>query len=204
MIFDEAHRLTPSSQFLAAARQISERTHHLLLLTATPHRGKEHYFRGLMNLLDGTLYPWDPRQRDYDTALVPSKLSFLRRMKEDLVDHEGNKLFPPRYSETVSLNLTGPESAAYDAVLGYVDTFYADNATLARSIYGKRAASSLIAATATLCRRELALKGAAYERTTLIPDDLITGEGLGEAAVGGHDHLRAIDDVLIGITGTPA
>ncbi len=95
-IFDEAHRLTPTSQYLAAAREAAGRAHHLLLLTATPHRGKEHYFRGLMNLLDPTLYPWDPRQSDYPTALVPSKLSFLRRMKEDLVNHNGDKLFPPR------------------------------------------------------------------------------------------------------------
>ena len=37
-----------------------------------PHRGKEHFFRGLLNLLDPTLYPWDPRQdrlRDGAAAL---------------------------------------------------------------------------------------------------------------------------------------
>jgi len=182
-IFDEAHRLTPTSQYLAAAREASGRAHHLLLLTATPHRGKEHYFRGLMNLVDPTLYPWDARQLEYETALVPSKLSFLRRMKEDLVDHDGEKLFPPRFSETVPIQLNAHEATAYDAVMDYVDTFYADNATLARSIYGKRAASSLHAAAATIGRREAALKGAAHERGTLvIPDDLLTAEGLGAAA----------------------
>jgi superfamily II DNA or RNA helicase len=183
VIFDEAHRLTPSSQFLTAARQVAEVTHHLLLLTATPHRGKEHYFRGLMNLLDPTLYPWEPSRRDYDSALIPSKLSFLRRMKEDLVDHEGNRLFPPRYSETIPVQLSGHESVAYDVVMDYVEAFYADHATLARSIYGKRAASSIAAAAATLKRRELALKGAAHERTApQIPEDLLTSEGLGDAA----------------------
>ena len=197
VIFDEAHRLTPSSQFLTAARQIAEATHHLLLMTATPHRGKEHFFRGLMNLLDPTLYPWDPRQREYDTPLIPSSLSFLRRMKEDLVDHEGDRLFPPRFSETVPVQLTGHEAAAYDAVMDYVDVFYADNATLARSIYGKRAASSMTAASATLRRRELALKGAAHQRSTpIIPDDLLTGEGLGEAADDDEAWARA-EDALV-------
>jgi len=182
-IFDEAHRLTPTSQYLAAARQAAGRAHHLLLLTATPHRGKEHLFRGLMNLLDATLYPWDPRQTDYENALVPSKLSFVRRMKENLVDHDGNELFPPRFSETVPVQLNPYEAAAYDAVMDYVDAFYADNATLARSIYGKRAASSLHAAAATISRREAALKGAAHERGTLVvPDDLLTSDGLGAAA----------------------
>ena len=183
VIFDEAHRLTPTSQFLAAARQVSEQTHHLLLLTATPHRGKEHFFRGLMNLLDPAWYPWDPRGREYDTPLVPSKLSFLRRMKEDLVDHEGNPLFPPRFSETVSIELNVHEASAYDAVMEYVDTYYADYATLASSIYGKRVASSLHAAAETLRRRALALKGAAYERVNpVLPEDLITDTGLGDAA----------------------
>ncbi|CAI7979122.1 DUF3883 domain-containing protein [Frankia sp. Hr75.2] len=182
-IVDEAHRLTPTSQYLAAGREVAARAHHLLLLTATPHRGKEHYFRGLMNMLDPTLYPWDTRQSIYETALVPSRLSFLRRMKEELVDHDGNFLFPPRFSETVSVGLNSHEAAAYDAVMKYVDTFYADTAPLARSIYGKRAASSLHAAATTIRRREAALKGSAQERGTLIlPDDLLTSDGLGAAA----------------------
>ncbi|WP_448002691.1 helicase-related protein [Agromyces bauzanensis] len=163
-VFDEAHRLTPTSQYLGAAREVAAKTHHLLLLTATPHRGKEHYFRGLMNLLDDTLYPFDPRQTEYDSALRPSSLSFLRRMKEDLRDLEGNKLFPPRFAETVAVDLTGPEVAAYTAVMDYVDVFYDDNATLARSIYGKRAASSLTAAAATIGRRHEALRGPASGR----------------------------------------
>lgn len=197
VVFDEAHRLTPTSQHLAAARQLSERTHHLLLMTATPHRGKEHYFRGLLNLLDPTYYPWDSRQRDYDSALVPSKLSFLRRMKEDLVDHEGNKLFPPRFSETVSVTLNVHEAAAYDAVMEYVDAFYGDSTTLARSIYGKRVASSLEAAAATLRRRTEALKGAAHERSTpIVPVDLISDAGLGVAADDDEAWAEAEDAVI--------
>ena len=164
-VFDEAHRLTPTSQYLTAARELSVRTHHLLLLTATPHRGKEHFFRGLLNLLDPTLYPWDPRQTEYDNALRPSTLSFLRRMKEELKDLEGRPLFPPRYAETIEIDLTGPEEAAYTAVMDYVDAFYGENATLARSIYGKRAASSIVAAASTIRRREEALRGPASGRT---------------------------------------
>jgi superfamily II DNA or RNA helicase len=198
-IFDEAHRLTPTSQYLTAAREVAGRCHHLLLLTATPHRGKERYFRGLMNLLDPTLYPWDPRQSDYETALVPSKLSFLRRMKEDLVDHDANPLFPPRFSETVSVQLNPYEADAYDAVMDYVDAFYEENAVLARSIYGKRAASSLHAAAATIGRREAALRGASHERGTLVvPEDLLTADGLGEAAEDDETWARA-EDALVAV-----
>lgn len=52
-VFDEAHRLTPTSQYLGAAQELAGCAHHLLLLTATPHRGKEHFFRALLNLARG-------------------------------------------------------------------------------------------------------------------------------------------------------
>ncbi|WP_166784953.1 helicase-related protein [Cryobacterium sp. Hz7] len=196
-IFDEAHRLTPTSQYLAAAREIADQAHHLLLLTATPHRGKEYYFRGLMNLLDPILYPWDSTQTEYATALVPSQMSFLRRMKEELVDHDGNKLFPPRFSETISVNLNPYEASAYDAVMAYVDSYYSDNATLALSIYGKRVASSLYAAIATVKRREMALKGAANERSSpVLPEDFLSSETFG-SAIDDDEAWAEAEDALV-------
>ena len=199
-VFDEAHRLTPTSQYLTAARELSGRTHHLLLLTATPHRGKEHFFRGLLNLLDPTLYPWDPRQTEYETALRPSTLSFLRRMKEELKDLEGHNLFPPRYAETVPIDLTGQEEAAYTAVMDYVDNFYGENATLARSIYGKRAASSIVAAMSTIRRREEALRGPASGRTDApIPEEFV-GDGAGtdwQFEVADDDAWQRAEDTVV-------
>jgi len=160
-VFDEAHRLTPTSQYLGAAEQLALASHHLLLLTATPHRGKEHFFRALLHLLEPDLYPWDDRVKDYgDTILRPGRDNFLRRMKEDLRDLEGNPLFKPRYAETREVNLTPAEADAYSAVMSYVDTWYSADSVLARSIYGKRAASSTTAALLTLRRR------AAWVRTS--------------------------------------
>ena len=59
-VFDEAHRLTPTSRYLAAAQRLGARSHHLLLLTATPHRGKEHYFRGLAQPARRRAVPVEP------------------------------------------------------------------------------------------------------------------------------------------------
>lgn len=197
-VFDEAHRLTPTSQYLGAARDLGSRAHHLLLLTATPHRGKEHYFRGLLNLLDPTLYPWDPRDNEYETALRPSTLSFLRRMKEELKDLQGNNLFPPRYAETVPIDLTGLELAAYKAVMDYVDNFYGENATLARSIYGKRAASSLVAAEATIRRRNEALKGPAASRVdAAVPDEFGGVDGNISLTVEDDDAWERAETVVV-------
>lgn len=167
-VFDEAHRLTPTSQYLGAAQELAASAHHLLLLTATPHRGKEHFFRALLNLLDPGLYPWDPRAVAYDRPLRPSGLSFLRRMKEELRDFDGSPLFQPRYAETVPVTLSQTEVHAYREVMEYVDDFYMRNPTLPRSVYGRRAASSLVAVRETLQRRLTALQDAAASQ----PGDL--------------------------------
>ena len=161
VVFDEAHRLTPTSQYLGAAREVARATHHLLLLTATPHRGKEWYFQSLLNLLAPGQYPVSagPGETDPDRRMRPGKMHFLRRMKEDLRDHDGSKLFRERFAETLAVDLKGEELACYDAVLAYVDDWYDERALLARSIYGKRAASSIAAAAATLRRRREALAG---------------------------------------------
>jgi superfamily II DNA or RNA helicase len=153
-VFDEAHRLTPTSRYLGAAAQLANLSHHLLLLTATPHRGKEHFFRALLHLLEPAVYPWDEAVKDYgDTVLRPGRDNFLRRMKEDLRDLGGDLLFPPRFAETRDVRLTPAEADAYTAVMDYVDTWYDATSVLARSIYGKRAASCIPSALATLMRR---------------------------------------------------
>jgi superfamily II DNA or RNA helicase len=160
-VFDEVHRLTPTSQYLDTARQVASAAHHLLLLTATPHRGNEHFFRALLNLLEPALYPWSAGTTDYGgSRLRPSELHFLRRMKEDLRGFDHEPLFPARYAEVQGVQLAGIEQGTYDAVMEYVDEWYKDRATLARSIYGKRAASSLKAAYETLRRRQEVLSSA--------------------------------------------
>jgi SNF2 family DNA or RNA helicase len=175
-VFDEAHRLTPTSRYLAAAKELAARSHHLLLLTATPHRGKEHFFRGLCNLLDAELYPWEPEDDHYDDALRPSRLSFLRRMKEELRDVDGSRLFPDRFAETVAVTLGELEFIAYEAVMEYAEKWYGENSTLALSIYGKRAASCFAAAEATLRRRLQALSGSVIKRGRgLVPESIAEG-----------------------------
>jgi superfamily II DNA or RNA helicase len=171
VVFDEAHRLTPTSQYLGAARLLSDATHHLLLLTATPHRGKERFFRALLHLLDPAIYPWDESVKDYDNVLRPGRDNFLRRMKEDLRGLDGEPLFRPRYAETREVFLTPAESDAYQAVMDYVDTWYPSDSVLARSIYGKRAASSVTAALETVRRRRAALSGSQAGRVGPVPPE---------------------------------
>jgi superfamily II DNA or RNA helicase len=157
VIFDEAHRLTPTAQsFHRVGRLLTTASPRVLLMTATPHRGSEWLFRHLLHLVDPDIYPNpgdDPRQRL--SALRPGSIHFLRRMKEDLVDYDGvTPLFKRRRATNFRVPLSPIELEFYTQALEAVDKFFPPSARpLARMVYGKRAASSLYALSETLRRR---------------------------------------------------
>jgi hypothetical protein len=103
-------------------------------------------------------------------------------MKEDLRGLDGEALFPPRYAETKAVDLTAVEQDAYNAVMAYVDEWYDPTSVLARSIYGKRAASSVAAALATVRRRVDALGSSQAGRV-----DLVVPHGFDEPTLAGAD-----------------
>ncbi len=157
VVFDEAHRLTPTATtFHQVGRLLAKNTPHALLMTATPHRGKEWLFRHLLHLVDPVIYP-DPGS-DPNVALPPLRpgpIHFLRRMKEDLVDYDGKtSLFKGRAATNHRVPLSTLEFGYYQAALDMVDQYFPTVAQpLARMVYGKRAASSLWALAETLRRR---------------------------------------------------
>ncbi len=157
VVFDEAHRLTPTAvQYHRVGRMLAHNTKRALLMTATPHRGSERLFRSLMHLVDPEVFP-EPGDADSESSfhLRPGPLHFLRRMKEEIVDLDGaTKLFKPREARNVAVPLNATERAFYDEALDLVDRFFPPVAvTLAKMVYGKRASSSLHALAETLRRR---------------------------------------------------
>ncbi len=211
VVFDEGHRLTPTAQnTFPMAQALAKRCRHLLLLTATPHRGSEYYFRGLLHLLDPQVYPWSPDdQRVLDTGgqrLRPARIHFLRRMKEHLRDHDNiTPLFPPRRAHNVSVPLSATEQELYEESLAFIDRFFADNAGLVRSVYGKRGASSLAALAATLGRRAERLRARpataelvqALTEADLLDDEATSQEDLERRANGVRSADRAGELVAI-------
>lgn len=157
VVFDEAHRLTPTAAaYHQVGRLLAKNTPRALLMTATPHRGSEWLFRHLLHLVDPDIYP-DPGAKDDGSLqpLRPGPIHFLRRMKEDLVDYDGStKLFQGRQARNFRIPLSAKEYGVYQQALQMVDTFFQAGAQpLARMVYGKRAASSLFALGETLRRR---------------------------------------------------
>ncbi|MEZ2144786.1 helicase-related protein [Bradyrhizobium sp. DN5] len=126
-VFDEAHKL--SAHYFGSklektgrfrfAEKLGTRVRHLLLMTATPHNGKEEDFQLFMSLLDSDRFYG--KFRDGVHKVDPSDL--MRRMvKEELVKFDGTPLFPERKAYTVNYNLSQIEAALYEAVTDYVQT----------------------------------------------------------------------------------
>lgn len=127
VIVDEAHRMsahifgheTKKSLRFRLGEALRDRTRHFLLMTATPHAGKEEDFQLFMSLLDPDTFAGRPQEGA--VQLDPS--AFMRRMvKEDLVTLDGKPLFPQRVATTVEFQLSGPEQKLYEEVSEYVRT----------------------------------------------------------------------------------
>ena len=127
VVFDEAHKL--AAHFFGSklektgrfrlAEKLGAQTRHLLLMTATPHNGKEEDFQLFLSLLDSDRFYG--KFRDGVHKVDCSDL--IRRMvKEKLVKFDGTPLFPERRAYTVNYNLSDLEAALYEAVTDYVKT----------------------------------------------------------------------------------
>jgi superfamily II DNA or RNA helicase len=125
VVVDEAHRMSAhyfGSELKKTKRyQLGEllgrRTRHLLLMTATPHAGKEEDFQLFLALLDTDRF--EGRYRDAVHTVNTEGL--MRRMvKEDLKTFEGKPLFPERRAYTVAYELSDAEQDLYEAVTQYV------------------------------------------------------------------------------------
>ena len=125
VICDEAHKLSATfwggeakyTKRYRLAQLLSSLTRHFLLMTATPHNGKEEDFQLFMALLDGDRF--EGKFRDGVHAADVSDL--MRRMvKENLLKFDGTPLFPERIAYTVPYKLSDAEAALYKAVTEYV------------------------------------------------------------------------------------
>jgi len=175
IIVDEAHKMAAyrygkkveKTQAYQLGEVLSKRTDHLLLMTATPHRGNPENFRLLLALLDADLFE-QPEQ--FEQILRQRQMPiFLRRLKEQLKDFDGRPLFPPRAVETLTYELTGSEKDLYEAVTDYVSNRFQRaarltserarrNVGLALLVLQRRMASSLRAIRTSLERREARLR----------------------------------------------
>lgn len=186
VIFDEAHKLaanrdadytvrrTERYKLAEALTGVSSNgmkldwsCRHLLLLSATPHMGREYPYYALWRLLEPEIlstpeafeaYPANERQKH-----------FIRRTKEEMVRFDGTPVYPKRISDTLSYDLTQgeiSEQILYDQTTEYIRFYYnrarilnRSAARLAMSVFQRRLASSTYALLQSFERRIEKLDG---------------------------------------------
>jgi SNF2 family DNA or RNA helicase len=125
VVCDEAHKMSATvfggeAKFTKRYRLgqlLSNLTRHFLLMSATPHNGKEEDFQLFMALLDGDRF----EGRFRDGVHVADVSDLMRRMvKESLLKFDGTPLFPERIAYTVPYKLSPAEAHLYKAVTSYV------------------------------------------------------------------------------------
>src|SRR5258706_7103797 len=125
IVVDEAHKMSASffggevkyTRRYRLGQMLSKITRHFLLLTATPHNGKEADFQLFMALLDGDRF--EGRFRDGVHSTDTSDL-MRRLVKEQLLKFDGKPLFPERIAYPVDYTLSPLELDLYKQVTDYV------------------------------------------------------------------------------------
>jgi superfamily II DNA or RNA helicase len=125
IICDEAHRMAASyfggevkeTKRYKLGKLLGSHTRNFLLMSATPHNGKEADFQLFMGLLDADRFEGRFREGVHKADVS----DMMRRLtKEELYRFDGTPLFPERRAYTASYELSPTEAALYQAVTTYV------------------------------------------------------------------------------------
>jgi superfamily II DNA or RNA helicase len=182
VIFDEAHKLAADrgndlrirktdryrlAEALAGAQSNKEgfrlgwSANHLLLLTATPHMGKDYPYYALWRLLEPQILSTPEAFDEFPSE--QRRMHFIRRTKEEMVYLDGRPLYPKRISDTLGYELSQgvvSEQKLYDETTDYLRFVYnkakmlnREAARLAMGVFQRRLASSTYALLRSFERR---------------------------------------------------
>ncbi|MBK8903497.1 MAG: DUF3883 domain-containing protein [Anaerolineaceae bacterium] len=127
VIVDEAHKMSASfwggelktTRRYRLGELLGSKSRHFLLMTATPHNGKEEDFQMFLRLIDPDRF--ENRSKLHNEPVDVSDI--MRRMvKEELRRFDGRPLFPERRAYTVNYQLSPAEQQLYQDVTEYVRT----------------------------------------------------------------------------------
>ncbi|MCX8021234.1 MAG: helicase-related protein, partial [Syntrophorhabdaceae bacterium] len=181
IILDEAHKCSAYTKRSTQRAPEAEKTKRyqlieyfsekpglsILFLTATPHQGDEDRFSHFLHLLDPDLFVEPHKILEREKEIRKGVLSLgrdcpwmIRRLKEDLRDFDGKRLFPNRHSQTVTFTLGNEEYSLYNKVSEYLNRFLVggtgrakQSIALTRTVLQRRLASSTYAIYESLKRR---------------------------------------------------
>ncbi len=167
LIIDEAHNVAPTVGHYAVeslrtrlVRLAAPHFQHKLFLTATPHDGYTESFTALLELLDDQRFARNVLPTDPQLARV-----MVRRLKSDLVDANGKRIYPVRRLEALPVKLSVEERDARQKLEDYIKSreSEADGGRavdhFVHQLLRKRLSSSVAAFAATLERHVATIEG---------------------------------------------
>jgi superfamily II DNA or RNA helicase len=222
VIVDEAHRMSAADESHKSLRYklgelLRDTTDHMVLLTATPHKGDPLNFSLFLQLLDADVYA---DVKSIRQAMERRRAPFyLRRTKEAMVYFPERRadgtwvaqsIFTKRIPRTVDFQIDGPEFELYRDVTRFVKRESAraaavDDDPRARavgflmSLYQRRLASSTYAMRRSLENRARRLEDGlkhAQELARQAPPDLPDPEELEEMEEGERERLEAMLEAI--------
>lgn len=154
IVCDEAHKMSATvwsgevkyTKRFRLGQLLGKITRNFLLLTATPHNGKDEDFYLFMSLIDPDRF--EGAKRIKNSANISDLMR--RLVKEDLLTFEGKPLFPERRAYTVNYKLSSNEMELYELVTAYVS----ENFNLADRLKGNKKTS--VGFAMTILQRRLA------------------------------------------------
>lgn len=167
VVFDEAHRLSrrqygmkfESSERFKLAAALRNHTESILLLSGTPHQGKQDKFQAILELLRPE---WKREIRQLDLNPEILRHMVIRNNKADVTDAEGNFIFKRKITKAIKIE-AGQSAHDFDTSLQeYLRRGYTAGKSLGRAgvaigfvmtVYRKLAASSAAAIHSALTRR---------------------------------------------------
>ncbi len=222
VIVDEAHRMSASDESHKSLRYrlgelLRETSDHMLLLTATPHKGDPLNFSLFLQLLDADAYADVKSIRQaMDRRRAPF---YLRRTKEAMVyfperradgSWAAEPIFKKRIPHTVDFQIDGDEFELYRDVTRFVKAQSARAAAQGEdpraraigflmSLYQRRLASSTFAMRRSLENRARRLEEGLKRAQDLVrqaPPDLPDAEDLDEMEEHERERLEAILEAI--------
>ena len=207
IIVDEAHKLSANyfgnkvnktKRFLLG-ELLGSITRHYLLMTATPHNGKEEDFQIWLSLLDGDRFYGKFREGAHKIDVS----DMMRRMvKEELFKFDGTKLFPERRAYTANYELSPMEASLYEQVTTYVreemnradklDGKKKNNVGFALTMLQRRLASSPEAIYQSLKRRRERLEARLEETKLMARGQAVSQNNVAET-LGEYSAKKQID-----------
>lgn len=207
IIVDEAHKLSASyfgakinkTKRFQLGELLGSITRHFLLMTATPHNGKEEDFQIWLSLLDGDRFYGKFREGAHKVDVS----DMMRRMvKEELLKFDGTPLFPERRAYTANYELSQMEASLYERVTTYVreemnradnlESKKKNNIGFALTMLQRRLASSPEAIYQSLKRRRKRLEDRLEETKLMARGQGIQKDGLAET-LGEYSVKKKVD-----------